>query len=899
MNKLACLVLLLLSINCFSQTKTLNHSLIDSLGGSITSGSIIINYQNAGKTSSDYLLLDSLGHFSFSINKEWKNITLEINSIGYISKTLNILYDQSYSSSIIMKADNILLDEVSIFVKRKVIQKGDTTKFILDDFSNHNETTVEDILKKLPGMTVDVNGNIKYNNKAIDRVLLEGDDLFDQNYKILTKNLSADLLSVAEVIDKYNPNTVLSGISKGEMQVLNLKLKNPNKIFTEGNLTLGGGIPGERFDNKLNLLEFSAKLKLIALGAMNNVGIDPFSSVGENNIRYSNSTAQISAQSAPAISNIREYYYPGIDLQRNNFNNSKLGSFNFNYKPVKQLQLKAGAYIIADKNSQSLYNHVTTIVNDKAIEFTENSNLNKSPLYQSYNLEAIYSPGKLSQLLYQGKVENSKTDFLSSTNLEEINIEQTLRNLRRSTHQRLQLTHRINESLAIDAEAFYYFNSNPQTLTLNEATFTPIVPGLRGISSNGVVQDSEFPTTQYSGVIRLIGKGKVSTFNMNIGLSYLQNNFNTLLSGIGTDMTKTTYNSNRFSKAYMIKNEEKHMGLTYIYNISSRMNISNNTTVAFESLRIDTANSDFEVINKSYANIESRTTISTKIGRKSFLSFQYRYGNRLPKITDLLPSYWVIDYRTLQGGTNTFEKVDDHNFTLNFTHSDYVNSMLLFNGTVSYGTNAMAYINNLEPQRLYDIITRVPLLNLNNGLFFGTSRLEKYVNKLSGNLYADGQFLNVNSYDLSSDILSKSNIKNTSIELGYRSAWDGKLNMSISSSTKFNSLSVHSKLSDNKFFTNSFEASLKLYYNVSEKFNFEVDAQHYILPQRSGYSSLFFGDLSARYILKKDKWVLDFVWKNIFDERRIKFKSISPLRYSNQEYRLLPGYAMLKVYYRF
>ena len=61
--------------------------------------------------------------------------------------------------SLILKAN--LLKEVIVTQKMGSIKiKGDTTEFVADSFKVQPNATVEDLLKKLPGIQVDKNGKI-------------------------------------------------------------------------------------------------------------------------------------------------------------------------------------------------------------------------------------------------------------------------------------------------------------------------------------------------------------------------------------------------------------------------------------------------------------------------------------------------------------------------------------------------------------------------------------------------------------------------------------------------------------------------------------------------------------------------------------------------------------------
>ena len=68
-----------------------------------------------------------------------------------------------------------LLREVIIREKLDAIRiKGDTTEFLADSFNVKKDASVEDLLKKLPGIQVDKNGKITAQGETVNKVLVDG-----------------------------------------------------------------------------------------------------------------------------------------------------------------------------------------------------------------------------------------------------------------------------------------------------------------------------------------------------------------------------------------------------------------------------------------------------------------------------------------------------------------------------------------------------------------------------------------------------------------------------------------------------------------------------------------------------------------------------------------------------
>lgn len=120
-----------------------------------------------------------------------------------------------------------LIDGVTIFAyKDPVYYKGDTLIYTADSFATKPNAVVEDLLKKLPGIEVDKDGNIKSQGKEVARVLVDGDEFFGSDPKMATRNLSAESIENVKVYEKE-----LDDASAGDekMQVIDLTLKDDAK----------------------------------------------------------------------------------------------------------------------------------------------------------------------------------------------------------------------------------------------------------------------------------------------------------------------------------------------------------------------------------------------------------------------------------------------------------------------------------------------------------------------------------------------------------------------------------------------------------------------------------------------------------------------------------------------
>ena len=130
--------------------------------------------------------------------------------------------------SIVMPSMSQQLEEVVIYAyKDPIYYKGDTLVYVADSFKVGEGAVVEDLLKKLPGITVDQDGKITSQGKEINQVLVDGDEFFGSDPTIATKNLGADGIDEVQIYEKDNEDGI--GGDDEKIQVLDLRLKEDAK----------------------------------------------------------------------------------------------------------------------------------------------------------------------------------------------------------------------------------------------------------------------------------------------------------------------------------------------------------------------------------------------------------------------------------------------------------------------------------------------------------------------------------------------------------------------------------------------------------------------------------------------------------------------------------------------
>ncbi|NGM73346.1 outer membrane beta-barrel protein [Sphingobacterium sp. SGL-16] len=154
---------------------------------------------------------------------------------------VHILEDQNLGQIKLSKAF-LLLEEVAVTGKLPIIIKGDTIEYNAASFKVDKDAKVEDLLKVLPGMTIDADGKITAQGKEVKKVLLDGEEFFGNDPTLITKNIRADMVDKVQVYEKKSDLNDRTGVDDGERtQTVNITLKEDKKKGAFGQVLSGYG----------------------------------------------------------------------------------------------------------------------------------------------------------------------------------------------------------------------------------------------------------------------------------------------------------------------------------------------------------------------------------------------------------------------------------------------------------------------------------------------------------------------------------------------------------------------------------------------------------------------------------------------------------------------------------
>jgi len=152
----------------------------------------IIDYTFTSVDGSYKIKTQNLGKFN-----------LKFNHLGYSTKSIDFEIKAKQNQKkidVFLEEKTMDLDEVIIQAERPFSIKKDTIKFKTKYFTDGTEQTVEQLLQKILGLQIDSEGTIKIGNQEIEKLMVDGDDLFEKGYKILSKNMPAYPIEEVEVL---------------------------------------------------------------------------------------------------------------------------------------------------------------------------------------------------------------------------------------------------------------------------------------------------------------------------------------------------------------------------------------------------------------------------------------------------------------------------------------------------------------------------------------------------------------------------------------------------------------------------------------------------------------------------------------------------------------------------
>jgi hypothetical protein len=234
------------TLSAFSQTNlSVSGTLIDENHEPVVSGTVVLlHVKDSTYVAGD--ISNTKGEFSIQ-NLKPNSYILKVTNIGYLTLFKNISLNGKIPATglgeLVMRVNDVLLKEAVVEGKRpEVTVKGDTTEYDAASYKAPENAVVEDLLKKLPGVEIDKDGNITSQGKSVTKVFVNNKEFFRDDPQVATKNMPADMVEKVQIYDRKSDMAQMTGFDNGDEEtVMNLTLPRGMMQGTIGMVQVGAG----------------------------------------------------------------------------------------------------------------------------------------------------------------------------------------------------------------------------------------------------------------------------------------------------------------------------------------------------------------------------------------------------------------------------------------------------------------------------------------------------------------------------------------------------------------------------------------------------------------------------------------------------------------------------------
>lgn len=820
---------------------------------------IILNYTNT----------DENGNYSLTLEPNLNEFYIEVIILTHINLkqkfSINSLKENNFIKNFLLKERITKLEEVLIEGKKQPITiKKDTTTYNINNFKDGTERVVEDILKKLPGISIKSNGQILFKGKAVTNLLLDGDDIFNENYTIGSKNISSDIIEKVDAIEDYNKNPLLKNIRKSQDVAINLTLK---KGMTDlsGNGEIGLGINNRRLI-KTNLISVSKKVKGFAIANHNNIG--------QNSSPYNTTSNVIDLASLSLLNkkgsnilNTNRFFSP-LSEERTQVNDNFYSSLNTLFKLNDKSKVKINYNFYKDILFRNEKEKIIYDLDSSTLNINTSETLNKKPLINDVDVYFTTINKKKSSLIFKGKynfqfIQNNSSAFNNNTYL--INNNQTKDNF---FYNNLEYSNKISKRKVLQVKGNISINKIPQNLQIdsNEQNIIQTVNS----SKSTFDLNSSF----------LYNSPKNNETSIILGFNNQRNNFNSLLSGFNTNLAS--------QNDIFLENSKQYLSFKQLFTFNK---LELTTNIESEYLKTKITYFDTNHLNKSLFFFNTYFSSRYNITKKGVLYLDYSLTNQIPEVNNIYEGLIITGNRTLINNNFKFDLLDNHNLNLGYRINDFFN-LFQFNFIANYSYNKLGFINQLNLSENQDIFTQILATtnNKNKSLLLET---EKYLHVFKTTFNFKTTYSQNNYQNIINDnkIRNNKNI-NYTIDFSFRTGLKKSIN--FENSFKFNNRSF---LNDsNTFKVSSFQNDFKIKY-TKNNFKFLINGQLFTQSSQKNKSNEFFLDANIHYKAKKTEYKL--IINNIFNNDMFQNLTITDFSKNTFNHNLQKRYLLFSTSFKF
>jgi hypothetical protein len=856
-----------------------------------------INQSN--KAMDAYAITNDKGKYLLNL-KPNTSYSVKVSYLGMKNKELTITtQNENISQKITLESVGIELEGVEIVREMPVSIKGDTIVYNADSFKTGTERKLEDVLKKLPGVEVNADGEIEVEGKKVSKLMVEGKDFFDGDTKLGVKNIPADAIDKIQVLRNYNENSILKGVENNQDNLaMNIKLKSGKKNFWFGDINAGIGVGHneERYLINPKLFYYNPKYSINFISNFNNIGELPltvqdyfkFTGGFKNMMGKGGSSFNVSSNDL------------GISLLRNNRAKeieTQFGATNFAYNVNKSWSLSGFGIVsssITDLETVSQTNILApnstqVLTNDNRKEIAhQKSNLGLFKLSSSYKPSAIFQFDYDILSKFSKQVEdNSLLRELIQNSTSTIDNISTQKNQNpTSFNQNLSLYYTQSEKNIFAFEMQHLYQDEDPFYNANLGQ-DPFPSGLDLISQNRFdINQNRFVKTN-----KLDGKldyyymiTPKSNINVTLGATYSHQNFNSsifqvLESGIINDLDETE-NTNKVTYDF----NDTFLGLHYKI-LTGKFTFTPGVSFHSYDMTNQQLSSNF---NQNFFRVLPDFLAIYQLKKAESLTYNYSLSNSFTDINQLAEGYVFSSYNSLNRGNRLLENATSQVHSLRY----FKYNMFNFENITAFASYSKK-LDAIKTQAFFNDgnQTSVPFNSnfadetLSGRGAYGRSFLKRYKASVSANINWS-KFNNIQGNQL---VVNESFTQNYSVKASTN--YKNLPNLEVGYEVTINDYSGTTFYTDKPF------ARLDYYFLECFSFVSEYEFNHYYNNSKTVENEYDFLSASLIYQKKDSKLEYKISATNLLNTTSLNDDSFSQFSTRTSQFTVQPRYIIFSLKY--
>ena len=274
------LICLLFATISFSQNSGIKGKITDREEGKPVAGATVSLLKQSDSSVVATALTSADGTFSLK-GLSPDSVILQITSVNFQEYLSFITIKDTVRTlaPIMMERQNKDLASVTIISRSPpVIVKGDTAQFSASQYKVNPDATTEDLIKKMPGITVAKDGTVTAHGEQVKKVTIDGKDFFGDDASAALKNLPAEIIDKIQVFDRLSEQARLTGVDDGNsVKTINIVTKGGLKKGRYGRVYAGYGTDNRySFGGNSSFIKENRRLSIV--GNFNNTNLQNFAS---------------------------------------------------------------------------------------------------------------------------------------------------------------------------------------------------------------------------------------------------------------------------------------------------------------------------------------------------------------------------------------------------------------------------------------------------------------------------------------------------------------------------------------------------------------------------------------------------------------------------------------------